>query len=197
MADTPYFMTGALGCIGAWVVKALVERGDVPVVFDTVPTTPAADAPAGRRRRWARCGSCAAMSPTAPRRACGARQSGARASHPPGGAAGADLPRQSAARRARQRRRHAQRLRGRPCRSACARVVYASSAAVFGLADEAVDETVTPEPLTHYGVFKQANEGNARVYFRDHGVSSVGLRPFSVLRRRPRCGHHERSRRAP
>jgi len=34
MADTPYFMTGALGCIGAWVVKALVDRGDVPVVFD-------------------------------------------------------------------------------------------------------------------------------------------------------------------
>ena len=28
------FMTGALGCIGAWVVKALVERGDVPVVFN-------------------------------------------------------------------------------------------------------------------------------------------------------------------
>jgi nucleoside-diphosphate-sugar epimerase len=60
------------------------------------------------------------------------------------------------------------------------RVVYASSAAVFGLADEAVDETVTPAPLTHYGVFKQANEGNARVYFADHGISSVGLRPFSV-----------------
>src|SRR5204863_2394206 len=29
-----YFVTGALGCIGAWVVKQLVERGDVPVVFD-------------------------------------------------------------------------------------------------------------------------------------------------------------------
>ena len=51
---------------------------------------------------------------------------------------------------------------------------------MFGLADEAVDETVSPSPLTHYGVFKQANEGNARVYFADHGVSSVGLRPFSV-----------------
>src|SRR5262249_37928613 len=30
----PYFITGAQGCIGAWVVKALVERGDTPVVFD-------------------------------------------------------------------------------------------------------------------------------------------------------------------
>ena len=51
---------------------------------------------------------------------------------------------------------------------------------MFGLSDDAVDESVTPAPLTHYGVFKQANEGNARVYFRDNGVSSVGLRPFSV-----------------
>src|SRR5437867_4726506 len=29
-----YFITGAQGCIGSWIVKALAERGDVPVVFD-------------------------------------------------------------------------------------------------------------------------------------------------------------------
>src|SRR5712691_6327444 len=29
-----YFITGAQGCIGSWIVKALVERGDGPVVFD-------------------------------------------------------------------------------------------------------------------------------------------------------------------
>src|SRR4051794_17678957 len=29
-----FFITGAQGCIGSWVVKALVERGDIPVVFD-------------------------------------------------------------------------------------------------------------------------------------------------------------------
>ena len=33
MSDT-YFITGALGCIGAWVVKHLAERGDQPVVYD-------------------------------------------------------------------------------------------------------------------------------------------------------------------
>src|SRR5678815_4035047 len=33
MAET-YFITGAQGCIGSWVVKALAERGDTPVVFD-------------------------------------------------------------------------------------------------------------------------------------------------------------------
>ena len=33
MSNT-YLVTGAMGCIGAWVVKQLAERGDTPVVFD-------------------------------------------------------------------------------------------------------------------------------------------------------------------
>src|SRR5690349_10586213 len=33
MSET-YFITGAQGCIGSWVVKALIERGDAAVVFD-------------------------------------------------------------------------------------------------------------------------------------------------------------------
>ena len=33
MAET-YFITGAQGCIGSWVVKALAERGDTIVIFD-------------------------------------------------------------------------------------------------------------------------------------------------------------------
>ena len=60
-------------------------------------------------------------------------------------------------------------------------VVYASSAAVYGFSeDEPVDEDVACEPTTHYGVFKRTNEGNARVFFLDHGISSVGLRPLTV-----------------
>jgi nucleoside-diphosphate-sugar epimerase len=64
------------------------------------------------------------------------------------------------------------------------RLVYASSAAVFGppeayppgpLADD-----VALRPSTHYGYFKCCNEGNARVYFQDHGLSSIGLRPWTV-----------------
>ena len=49
-------------------------------------------------------------------------------------------------------------------------VVYASSAAVYGMNDDDVplDESADCEPSTHYGVFKRANEGNARVYFLDH-----------------------------
>ncbi|MYC82923.1 MAG: NAD(P)-dependent oxidoreductase [Acidobacteria bacterium] len=63
-------------------------------------------------------------------------------------------------------------------------LAYASSAAVFGPQEDygegPVGEGVQLIPRTHYGVFKQSNEGNARVFFLDHGISSVGLRPHAV-----------------
>jgi len=64
------------------------------------------------------------------------------------------------------------------------RVVYASSSAVWG-PEEAygagkLTETDPLKPSTHYGVFKQANEGNARVFYMANGISSVGLRPWTV-----------------
>ena len=64
------------------------------------------------------------------------------------------------------------------------RVVYASSAAVFGAPDKyppgSQPDDAPLSPSTHYGIFKICNEGNARVYFQDHGISSVGLRPWTV-----------------
>jgi nucleoside-diphosphate-sugar epimerase len=35
-------------------------------------------------------------------------------------------------------------------------------------------------PSTLYGVFKRANEETAGVYWADHGIASVGLRPHTV-----------------
>lgn len=68
---------------------------------------------------------------------------------------------------------------GRPVR-----IVYASSSAVWGPEDAYDDRKLTEAdplmPATHYGVFKQANEGNARVFFSANGISSVGLRPWAV-----------------
>jgi nucleoside-diphosphate-sugar epimerase len=64
------------------------------------------------------------------------------------------------------------------------RLVYASSAAVFGPPEHyppgPLADDVPLAPSTHYGYFKCCNEGNARVYFQDHGVSSIGLRPWTV-----------------
>jgi nucleoside-diphosphate-sugar epimerase len=67
------------------------------------------------------------------------------------------------------------------------RLVYASSTAVYGPPDLYYRDGSYPlpddaplVPSTHYGVFKCCNEGNARIYFQDFGLSSVGLRPWTV-----------------
>lgn len=63
-------------------------------------------------------------------------------------------------------------------------VVYASSAAACGPAEDYPDSTCHDDdqhmPRTHYGVFKLANEGNARIFWSDKGLSTVGLRPLTV-----------------
>ena len=63
-------------------------------------------------------------------------------------------------------------------------IAYASSAAVYGPPERyptrIVPATAQLEPETLYGVFKQANEGTAKVYWLDHSVSSVALRPYTV-----------------
>jgi len=54
-------------------------------------------------------------------------------------------------------------------------IVYASSIAAL----DTGGGTAGP-PSTLYGVFKRANEHSARVYFEENGISSVGLRPHTV-----------------
>jgi nucleoside-diphosphate-sugar epimerase len=176
----PYFITGAQGCIGAWVVKALVDRGDTPVVFDR-----STDA-----RRLA-----AIMTPDQMERV----------KFLAGDITDADAVRRALNESHASRIIHLAGLQVPACKAdpvagatvnvvgtlnifEAARlvgltgVVYASSAAVLGPADslEPVDESAQCEPTTHYGVFKRANEGSARVYFLDFGISSVGLRPLTV-----------------
>ena len=64
------------------------------------------------------------------------------------------------------------------------RIVYASSSAVWGPEDayeaRSLNENDPLKPATHYGVFKQANEGNARIFYETSGISSAGLRPWTV-----------------
>ncbi len=61
---------------------------------------------------------------------------------------------------------------------------YASSAAAFGASSwyssGVVGDDSSLAPDSHYGVYKVANEGTARVYSLQHGIGSVGLRPFIV-----------------
>ncbi len=63
-------------------------------------------------------------------------------------------------------------------------VTYASSIAVYGPPADyppgliAHDAALSPRTL--YGVYKQANEWTARIYAQDHFVSSTALRPYTV-----------------
>ena len=60
-------------------------------------------------------------------------------------------------------------------------LAYASSAAVYDAADPSpAPESGGTEPATLYGVYKVANEGTARVYWQDDDIPSIGIRPYVV-----------------
>jgi nucleoside-diphosphate-sugar epimerase len=175
-----YFITGAQGCIGSWIVKALVERGDTPVVFDRSDDArrlSAIIAPSDLEGVRFVTGDItdagsvlAALKESSATRVIhlAGLQVPACQADPVAGALVNVLGTLTLLEAARA--------------VGAQQVVYASSAAVFGLSedDAPVDETAVCEPATHYGVFKRTNEGNARVYFLSHGLNSIGLRPLTV-----------------
>jgi nucleoside-diphosphate-sugar epimerase len=60
-------------------------------------------------------------------------------------------------------------------------LAYASSTAVYNASDPSpAPESGGNEPRTLYGVYKLANEGTARLYWQDAGVPSIGIRPYVV-----------------
>lgn len=64
------------------------------------------------------------------------------------------------------------------------RILLISSADVYGLvepADQPIDEQLTPQPRSPYGLSKQAAEDAGRQYQRAHGLEVVIVRPFNHL----------------
>ena len=60
-------------------------------------------------------------------------------------------------------------------------LAYASSTAIYNASDHSpAPESGGHEPSTLYGVFKLANEGSARVYWHEDDVASIGIRPYVV-----------------
>ncbi|MFC2043546.1 NAD-dependent epimerase/dehydratase family protein [Chloroflexota bacterium] len=63
-------------------------------------------------------------------------------------------------------------------------IVYASSGAVYGPKEIYKIDPIPHEaplfPTSHYGVYKQANELGAKVYWKNDSISSIGLRPHVV-----------------
>ena len=184
MRDETFLVTGAYGCIGAWILRNLVRDGVAAVAADLAdePTRPrllmSADELAGvdavnldvtdlgavcdlvGERRITHIIHLAALQTPG----CKANPSlGARVN-----VVGAVNVFEAA-------REHWGQVRG---------LAYASSVAALGSLDYydefplRDDARLHPEVL--YGVWKQANEHMERVYWQDWGINSVGLRPFIV-----------------
>jgi UDP-glucuronate 4-epimerase len=168
-----YLVTGALGAIGAWTVRSLLDRGESVVTYDLGGSD--------HRLRLALTGEelssltrvdgdvtdlahlervideheVAAIIHLAALQVPFVREDPV---------AGARVNVTGTVNVLEAARRRADRMRP---------VVYASSIA-------AIAEPGEEHPSTLYGVFKLANEGTAERYFADYGVSSVGLRPHTV-----------------
>ena len=184
MTQRTFLVTGAMGCIGAWVLKHLAERGERAVAFDL-----SADR---HRLDWV-------MSPN--------EQAGI--TFVQGDLTDVAQVKDVFKTYAVTHVVHLAALQVPLCRAnpvvgaqvnvtgtgtvnvfeaaratGLPHVVYASSIAVYGSAADYPADPVAHEarhaPQTLYGVYKVANEGTARIYWQDYQISSTGLRPYTV-----------------
>lgn len=178
-----FLVTGALGCIGSWTVKRLNDAGTPVVATDlpgdphrwrlidielerTIPLAPCdvTDAPAFERlvseHGITHIVHLAALQvPFARARPM----------------AGARVNVEGMAVVLEAARNQREQVRG---------LAFASSVAVYGPADRypggPLAHEAAPQPTTLYGAYKLADEWMSRVYERDYGLVSVGLRPDVV-----------------
>src|SRR5206468_3916127 len=177
-------MTGGYGCIGSWVAKQLVEQGQDVWIFDLKEDTHRLDLLLAADQK-------------------------AHVHFLPGDVSDVEAVRAAAERTGATHLLHLAGLQTPTCwanpilgarvnvigtlavfeaaaalKGQVERVVYASSAAVHGPREEGASGPLGDEvrlaPLTHYGAYKVCNELNARVYWLDQGITSVGLRPWTV-----------------
>jgi UDP-glucose 4-epimerase len=170
MVTSKLLMTGANGFIGAWTLRRLLERGHAVTVLDL-------DAPRALVRRlsagalqsvlW-RCGDVARREDVVAAVAgCDAVVHLAGVLTP--------LCRQDPVQGALINLVGTLHVFEATRLTTARRVVYASSAGVYGPA-----HARHPEPTTNHGAFKLAMEGCARSHWHDHQMVSVGLSPFVV-----------------
>lgn len=184
--DERFLITGALGCIGAWTVRTLLDEGAAVVTFDK-------GGDAKRLRLIMEPGALERITmiegditdlPAIERALdehditnvihLAALQVPFAKADPPAGALVNVVGTVNVFEAVKRRR------------DRLGPVVYAGSIGMFTAsdadpADGSLHEDAVAHPGNHYGVYKLANEGNAHVYWADDGVRSVGLRPMTIF----------------
>jgi nucleoside-diphosphate-sugar epimerase len=184
-SDRRYLVTGALGCIGAWTVRALAREG-IPVVAFDLATDPRRleliATPDELRQVTVVKGDITDLESIEHALDehritnvihLAALQVPACRADPPLGARVNVLGTVNVFEAVRRR---ADRM---------AHVVYTGSIGMYAASDAdprtgRLEDDAVAHPANHYGVYKLANEGTARVYWSDHGLASIGLRPMTV-----------------
>ena len=174
MSEPRFLVTGAFGCIGAWVTAELVAEGRPVVTFD-LSTEPRrlrllldADAVAAVPHVAGDITDLAALERTIDEHDVthvihlAALQVPFCRADPPLGARVNVLGTVNV-------------FEAAKARPQLAPITYASSIAAFD-----ANGTMAGHPGTIYGVYKRANESTAAVYLAENGVSSTGLRPHTV-----------------
>ena len=181
MPETRTLVTGALGCLGAWTLKALLDLGDEPVGYDLGPDDSRVRLVLTEEER----GRVTLIEGDVTDGDALGRVLDEHAITNVVHLAALQVPLCQAdpERGARVNvqgtvvvfeavKKRLNRIRG---------LAYASSTAVYNQADPSpAPESGGTEPTTLYGVFKLANEGTARVYWVDDDVASIGIRPYVV-----------------
>jgi nucleoside-diphosphate-sugar epimerase len=182
MAGERFFVTGALGCIGAWVIRNLVREGVPAVVYDL----------GGSQHRLQLIMTADELSRVQFIRGDVTDLDAVEYAVKDTGTthiihlAGLQVPfcKADPPLGARVNVVGTVNLFEAAKRAGLKHLVYASSIAVYGLSEEypegAISQDAALKPRSHYGVYKQANEGTARIYWMDDGISSIGLRPYIV-----------------
>lgn len=184
MNSDRYLVTGAMGCLGSWVIRRLLDDGSDVIAFDLATDGHRLELLATREKlarvtftRGDITDLGAIRNVIASKQIshiihCAALQIPFVRGNPSRGAqvnvTGTVNVFEAAA-------AHAGQIRG---------LVYASAAGVFGpptmYPEGFVRDDSPRNPSTLYGVFKQANEDTARVYWAEQSISSVGLRPWII-----------------
>ena len=180
-----FLVTGALGCIGAWTVRSLAKEGTPVVAFDKT-TDPRRLRDISTPEQYASVSvingditDLAAVESALDEHDIthvihlAALQVPACRANPPLGALVNVVGTVNVFEAVRRR---AQRIR---------QLVYTGSMGMFGPDDGdpltgMLEPDASPHPGNHYAVYKQANENNARIFWAEHGVSSISLRPMTV-----------------